>query len=323
MKAYLKWYYGYQNFWDELLFLGLINYLDQQNNIDELLVETRDPERLAQRVEQNKEFISPIQKKLKYIQIPKSKIAKLKAMFSRKLKSYHKFFGGGEVLNVERSFPHDWRNLYFWYRLRKPKTRESYTLLWGIGKANNTSTQRLYKKLLPHAAQIILREKNSYQIVKHFLEEQKISPNDAKLILHEDFSLSVLQQAQKIFSTKQEITHWQQEYILINLNKASYTKETIDKIIEYNENYNRAKPIFFPCDMQDDAKLFDALKDKIPKLELYDRTQHSLIDTLSLFYHAKAWIWARLHFLYPLKIFNIPFWPIIYKDKVRKLILED
>jgi len=39
MEAFLKGYYGYKNFGDELLFFGLANWIDQNFDISNLVVE--------------------------------------------------------------------------------------------------------------------------------------------------------------------------------------------------------------------------------------------------------------------------------------------
>ena len=46
MKGFLKGYYGYKNFGDELLLLGVISYITQQYALDELVIEAGDPIRL-------------------------------------------------------------------------------------------------------------------------------------------------------------------------------------------------------------------------------------------------------------------------------------
>jgi hypothetical protein len=118
------------------------------------------------------------------------------------------------------------------------------------------------------------------------------------------------------------VKHQESPYILINLNKKSRNPENIEIIRSFTKKYPDAKKIFFPCDIQDDLKLFSLLRAEIPELELFDWTKHSLMESLHLFFAAQAGIGARLHFLYPLKIFAIPFEAIVYSDKVRKLILN-
>lgn len=74
--------------------------------------------------------------------------------------------------------------------------------------------------------------------------------------------------------------------------------------------------------MHDDVPLYETIQKHIPDIKIYDRTQYTLLETLALFYYTSGGIGARLHFLYPLKLMHKPLHPLVYKDKVRKLILE-
>lgn len=99
-------------------------------------------------------------------------------------------------------------------------------------------------------------------------------------------------------------------------------QENIKKIVDFCAQYPEHKKIFFPCDMNDDKHYFGSIKKHIPSLEIYDRTRHSLQDTLSLFYHADGGVGARLHFLLPLKLYDKPLVAIPYADKINKLIIK-
>jgi hypothetical protein len=55
---------------------------------------------------------------------------------------------------------------------------------------------------------------------------------------------------------------------------------------------------------------------------MYDWTKHPLTESLSLFYYADGGIWARLHFLLPLKLYGKPIVAIPYADKINKLIIK-
>ena len=74
--------------------------------------------------------------------------------------------------------------------------------------------------------------------------------------------------------------------------------------------------------MNDDKFCFSTIKKYISGLEMYDWTKHSLIESLSLFYHADGGIGARLHFLLPLKLYGKPIVAIPYADKINKLIIK-
>ena len=74
--------------------------------------------------------------------------------------------------------------------------------------------------------------------------------------------------------------------------------------------------------MNDDKFCFSTIKKYISGLEMYDWTKHSLIESLSLFYHADGGIGARLHFLLPLRLYGKPIVAIPYADKINKLIIK-
>ncbi|MDO4713235.1 MAG: hypothetical protein Q4B28_00820 [bacterium] len=57
MHIYLKGYYGYKNFGDELLFFGVVEEIFRHYPVEELVVEVGDPQRMQQRVKKNLTFI--------------------------------------------------------------------------------------------------------------------------------------------------------------------------------------------------------------------------------------------------------------------------
>ena len=71
--------------------------------------------------------------------------------------------------------------------------------------------------------------------------------------------------------------------VLINCSSHSFTNQNIGKILNYLEQYPDHTPTFFPCDMHDDKNIFPLLQKHIPKLKFYDRTTHSLQETMQLF----------------------------------------
>ena len=147
-----------------------------------------------------------------------------------------------------------------------------------------------------------MREKDSYKTALQYLPTEY----KEKAILHEDFSASVLRQAEDYFRAHKEkrgsehgrydklkglvLRHQEKPYILINLNNKSRTEKNITKIKDFIAKYPDHKKIYFPCDMQDDLELFFELSHEIDELELFDWTEHSLIETLHLFYKAEAGI---------------------------------
>jgi hypothetical protein len=48
-----------------------------------------------------------------------------------------------------------------------------------------------------------------------------------------------------------------------------------------------------------------------------------LQETINLFASCQWWIWSRLHFLYPLKLFAKDMECLAYSDKIKKIIKND
>jgi polysaccharide pyruvyl transferase WcaK-like protein len=53
MEAYLRGYYGYRNFGDELLFFGVVKELFTRYSITKLFVEVGDKHRMEDRIREN------------------------------------------------------------------------------------------------------------------------------------------------------------------------------------------------------------------------------------------------------------------------------
>jgi len=376
MKAYLKGYYWYKNFWDELLLLGLLNWIQVNLNIEELIVEVADKTRIDQRLTQNQSFLSETKTKIITVSLWtwfSKKITQIKKILGFcKYKHYFKIFGWWEVLNFERNILHAGFNLGFMYNYSIRK--RNFMLVGGITKAKTNFQKRLYKFILPRAQQIILREKSSYDYVNQFLasvnksrfsnfkEGQQIQ----SVRLYQDFSKDILESAKKQLaiaqqpSTESKAYHrydWAKDsikdvtakaidffktgkvkdssdnvkekiddskkhnYIIINITSHILHSDSIQKLKLFIEEHSDSEKYFFPWDTKDDIKVFNLLQKDYPDLKLYDWTNYPLLETLSFIYKAKAWLAARLHLLFPLKVFWVPFQALVYKDKVRKLIL--
>jgi len=308
-QAYLKGYYGYKNFWDELLFFGVVNRIfSHYPEINQLVVEVWNKSWMEYRVKKNyQEYFNKEQfQKLCFVEIKQHRRKRITHLLSLigfwKYKKHFKFFGGWEVLSDERNFPHDWRNipLLFWSTIRKG----NFMLIWGIWKPQKNISKFLYNILLPRAKWIILREETSYKTV---IKRNKFSS------IHQDFSQDIIKN-QKCHNQKPE------EYVLINANTKSWNPKTKKDIIDFCKNHANNPKIYFPCDMNDDINCFYELQKDIPDLEIYDRTKNSLWDSLCLFKNSTAAIGARLHFLLPLKIYNKKFIAIKYAEKIYKMI---
>jgi polysaccharide pyruvyl transferase WcaK-like protein len=141
----------------------------------------------------------------------------------------------------------------------------------------------LYSYILPKAEKIMVRDRDSREIAK------KMNPENA--VLYQDFAQEIIlrnEEQGKRDEEKKSNPKFQvvRPYILININRQSVDTENIQKIIHFCSQYPDHKKLFFPCDMNDDKHCFTAIKKHIPGLENYDRTKHSLSESLSLFSHA-------------------------------------
>lgn len=315
MKIYLKGFYWCKNFWDEVLLLWLLNYLQKEYKPDEIVLEVWNIERTENWLNKSKEYLQDwIVDKLNFVEnreISKRFVQILSFFGINKYKKYFKVFGWGEVLDESRNFPHDGRNLVLLhhYSIRKWK----FMLVWWIGTNEKFRTKKLFKYILHRAQKIVCREKISY--------ERAIANWWKDVILYEDFSKQIFQDSS--LKQKQSTTQSSQwkSYILISVSPQYFNKKNIEKINNFVWKYGSdCKKIFFPADMNIDKGLFTEIKKSIPDLEIYDRTKYSLKESIELFSNCKWWIWSRLHFLYPLKIYNRNFESISDSDKVKKAI---
>ena len=308
MKIYLKWFYWYKNFWDEVLLFWLLNYLQKECNPDEIVVEVGNIEWIQSWLNKNKEYLQDwIIDKLDFVENKEisKRFRQILSFFGiNKYKKYFKVFGGWEVLDESRKFPHDGWNLALLhhYSIRKWK----FILVWWIWTCERFRTKKLFKYILHKAQKIICREKTSYErVISHWWKNA---------ISYEDFS-------KEIFKDSSLLSEWQKNNILINISPKYFNKNNIEKIKNFVWKHGSdCKKIFFPADINIDKELFTAVRKNIPDLEIYDRTKHSLKDSVELFSTCISWIGSRLHFLYPLKIFGKDFESISDSDKVKKII---
>lgn len=310
MDAFLKGFYGYKNFWDEMLFFWLANRIDNNYDISKLIVEAWNQIRLEDRIKDNKNYLWPILDKLEIVPINPYKIKHishaLNLLWLGKYRNLFKFFWWWEVLDDSRKFPHDWRNIALLYN--KTIRKKKFILLWWIWTIKKNLTKKLYDFVIPRAKNIICREKVSYQIAQKY---------NSKSDLFQDFSLDILN---KFTESNPEENKSLPKYILINLTPKSRCNDSLNKIQNFCDDYPKHKKIFFPCDISDDTQYFVELKKHILDIEIYNRTKHSLSETLGLFYNSDWWIGARLHFLYPLKIFKKHYQSLVYEEKIEKMI---
>ena len=280
--------------------------MQKEYNPDEIVVEVWNIEWIQNWLNKNKEYLqSWIIDKLDFVENKEisKRFRQILSFFGiNKYKKYFKVFGGWEVLDESRKFPHDGRNLALLhhYSIRKWK----FILVWWIWTCEKFRTKKLFKYILHRAQKIICRENMSY--------ERAIANWWKNAISYEDFSKQIFE----LCGEKKEKNN-----ILINISPKYFNKKNIEKIKIFVEKHSSdCKKIFFPADINIDKELFTHIRKTIPDLEIYDRTKHSLKDSVELFSDCMWWIGSRLHFLYPLKIFGKDFESISDSDKVKKII---
>ncbi len=317
MNFYIKGYYGYKNFWDEMLIFWLLNYIEK--NIASwqdkyYYLEVQDPQRMQTRMQRNKELLDFPLEKIHYVPIQQNKykrITHLKTFLGRsKYRKMIKFFGGGELFDAKKSFPHNGRNLLilYWYSVFS----KNFYLVGGIGQADTIRQKLLQKILISRAKQVICRDKTSYQRVKKYVQRhtwKNTKSQDDNILLYHDFSFDVCPAwSQRQLSPSNKT-------ILLN---APYSKSLEKYITPYRSK--DTKLLFFPCEYTEDKKYFASLQQHFPQIQSYDWTQCSLIATLKIFAKARCGVGKRLHFCLPLHHYKVPYACVEKSDKQKKLL---
>lgn len=331
MHIYLKGYYGYKNFGDELLLFGVIEEIFKHYPVEELVIEVGNTQRMQERIEKNHTFIDQYYQD-NHSQVNRSKIHffsldtyqhkslfwKLLQLLPRKWKSYiitllwlhpyrfsFKVFWGGEVLDEERSFPHNGWNLLLYFR---SIIRRNFTLWGGLGAQACLLTRRLTYFLVSRSQFLLLRDKFSFSVCEKILNT--ITDSNTRYQYHWDFSSTILRY---FLSTKREQSR-HHPYILINTNTQSLI-ENIQATIKLLKN-TKKKIFFFPCDLWLDQDFFSPLwPQHIPS---FKRDMYPLDYTLNFIEKSEAWFWSRLHFLYCYDCFCLPYAALSSNNKIKR-----
>lgn len=319
MKIYLKGYYGYQNFWDELLLFGMIEEIFSRYQVEHLVIEVWNKERLSSRIEKNKDFILSYyesrnsivdREKISFFE-PHTFFKTKKSWFLSKrnqyfqiflgnhpYRRYFKIFWGGEVIDESRSFPHNGRNLLLLYF--RTIWKNNFALFWGLGSQNFFWTRRLTKFFSQRANFLYMRDASSYQIALLYRH------NESWIQLWDDFSKNIL-----TYFLNAHIPNNKEQKILLNLSPSF--ENTFLTLLQ--ENIQDKEVVFFPCDMNYDIASFYVI---LPEntISIFDRRNYTISEILSLFHSASYALGSRLHFLYCCKVFGIPY---IILSQSRKL----
>ena len=324
MKIYLKGYYGYKNFGDELLLFGVIKEIFSRYAVEHLVIEVGNHLRIKKWIERNKKFITTRYEK-EWVVVEREKISffslddrfswlpqKFRRFFFHiaislwlhPYSQYFKIFGGGEVIDETRSFPHNWWNIPLLYA--KTIIKKNFAIWWGIWSQIMKGTHFLSRILLKNAKNLLLRDIFSYSVAEEFFNDWEIKE---KPELIQDFSTWLLEFLKSFDNDNKKKGD---EYCILNLSPTvNINKQDFFKIIDKTK-----QRVFFPCDLNFDLKLLEkfAFKDSI---RMYDWSEHSLEESLDFIRQSSLWIWSRLHFLYCYKIFWIKFVPLSSSNKLK------
>lgn len=298
MKCYLKWYYWYKNFGDELLLLWVLTYLVQEMKVTACVIETPNPQWLEERLMRHTQYFP-----LLTISYASTIYQTIKAQIACDIIT----IWWGEVITDARRIPHNGWN----YLLRNYWTKilwKKILLLGWFWKPIHKWSKLLYSLLYQWAHRIVCREYASYERVIQYVSKSKV-------ILHEDFSYMILRQITP--STKKE------NYAIVNCNPYIRSEKTKKKIIGYGTNWWFHKLVYLPAEVSVDTPIYDSLTWSLSSMEWFDRTQNSLQSICNVVANSSWWIAARLHVLILLKYFEVSYQPLVYQEKITKILWHE
>lgn len=297
MIGFLKWYYGYKNFGDELLLLGIIPYIFKHYQIDSLLIEARDTVWLETRLHRHQWMLG----------INFHNVTVIPKHTAWKHKRDVLFLWWGEVLTDGRSFPHNWRN-YLLYR--KTLFFGKFHLLWWIGTPLSFFSRLLRKILLFRAQSVVTREKRSYDVVTSYRTKETI--------LYHDFAKDVINPLLTSISLANNTSKTRTG--VINVNPYIWSPETKKRLLTHWKQFDYV--LFFPAEIGVDDQYYTELKNDLPELQLYDRTAKDIQTILYDVSTRSGVLAARLHVLRLAKLLNIPFEALVYQEKIKTFLGE-
>ena len=215
-----------------------------------------------------------------------------------------KYFGGWEVFSERRWIHGGWNYVI---KYRKDVFAWRFVLLWGIESPKIRRQKVLYRVTMPRAIDVVTREETSFKTAWLY---------GARITLYQDFAIEVIDKVLPLV-TRSEL----KPYILVNLHKTIINEENIAKVREFIR-VNDGCDVYYVHAWEDDKQLSEIIQKIVPNVKIYDWTQHDIVQIVSFFKNAKAGIGARLHFLMLLKECWVPLEPIVYAEKVKKLILD-
>lgn len=316
--AFLKCYYWYKNWWDELLFFGVIFYIQKHYKIHDFLVEVWDRERFALWLDRHSDLIpdnchiQPVKpgsvqdnQKIRYVfgwwevftdHVPRSTSA---LPFPLKNISHA----------LSRWFTRAWRN----YVLKYPRAflAKRVILLGGIGIPTKETTKFLYRYFLPRVHAIITREKASYTTARTFADKKT-----QKTILYHDFALDVITQ----YTCHKKNPQKTKPYIIINGQYQQDTSLVVLAAKKLRKKYPDSIVRYFPCEHQDTIHIPEINKTLGETISVYNRQNKTIHQTCCFIAHAESVLCARLHIALIAQYYNVELQTIDYAPKIQAML---
>jgi hypothetical protein len=133
--------------------------------------------------------------------------------------------------------------------------------------------------------------------------------------------LPILEESKKLLD-KGKVKNTRDPYVLVNISPLCDFDQALKKVKNFLRKHPHAQPIYFPAHLGEDLQFFERLQEHIPPIELFDWTQAGVASTMKLLYFAEGGVGARLHFLYPLKFFGVPY-EVLYNSHKNQINLAD
>jgi len=308
---YLKWYYWYKNFGDELLVLGVIQYLFMHNPLEKLYIEVEDAARCKTRLDRHSTVIGDLLSKVEFVE----KHHRFRvARFLWCSPHIHKFIGGWEVFAPVRGWFHGGGNLFF--LLLPSLLRRNVTLLGGYSRAIWYFDKFVHYLTFKFCRQCVCREETSY---KYVIDTIGFTP---KVILYEDFAKTVVDSLSLSILSENElfsITWLHCPYILVNANPYIDIYWLTDVVKTEVWRLGVSRVVYILWD-KEDAGVWGVLIDIFwhENVTVFDWTKYDIVSTMSVISHAESVIAIRLHIIATAHWLWIPCRYIVYQEKIKK-----
>lgn len=318
-RVYIRWYYWYKNFWDELLLLWLLRYVHTHIwKLTEVtdwsvvyLIACEDTDWTKSRVDKHAEVL------------PAALIGNIRYISLRSIPLWPRMWDvlvlwWWEVLADARPFPYNGRvHMQYIFRF----LFSEYWIVWGISKPEKYWSKILYRLLLNNASRVVLRESVSYAKACEFAK-------DTAVHLYHDFAydaLDCVSFSQNSWFLWDKADNWL--YWIININRHIWNSETKRLINRHLKEYAHISQwYFFPASVwvdDADSSLLDQLEyETWKRFSVYDWSSENLSSIMWFVKWSSYVIAARLHVVILCLYLWVPYTPLRYQEKVQKIITE-